>query len=282
MVINVHAGHNPDGKTACGAVGLIRESTEARAVKNEVIRQLEALGHTVHDCTCENGKSQADVLNKIISKCNSNAADLNVSIHFNSGVNDKSGNGKNTGTEVLIYSDSSKAKNTAANVCKEIESLGFKNRGVKVNQRLAFLRRTTEPAMLIECCFVDDKDDVDLYDSKKMASAIVCGITGQNVCRSKTSKGRKVNFESGIWYKVTTSIPVRNGYYGDVGNYDYLSDALKTACDRKSGKGYLKEGCIINPVEVKTFNDGSVWFKLDPTITCMIVATDGTTYVEKA
>ena len=46
MVINVHAGHNPDGKVACGAIGIIRESTEARNVKNEVIRQLKGLGHT--------------------------------------------------------------------------------------------------------------------------------------------------------------------------------------------------------------------------------------------
>ena len=41
MVINVHAGHNPDGKTACGAVGLIKESTENRKVKELVIRYLE-------------------------------------------------------------------------------------------------------------------------------------------------------------------------------------------------------------------------------------------------
>ena len=33
MKINVHAGHNPDGKIDCGAVGLIKESTEARKVK---------------------------------------------------------------------------------------------------------------------------------------------------------------------------------------------------------------------------------------------------------
>lgn len=33
MIINVHAGHNPDGKVACGAIGIIRESTEARNVK---------------------------------------------------------------------------------------------------------------------------------------------------------------------------------------------------------------------------------------------------------
>ena len=40
MKINVHAGHNPDGKVACGAIGLIKESTEARKVKKEVIRLL--------------------------------------------------------------------------------------------------------------------------------------------------------------------------------------------------------------------------------------------------
>ena len=57
MVINVHAGHNPDGKVACGAIGIIRESTEARNVKNEVIRQLKGLGHTVYDCTVDNGTS---------------------------------------------------------------------------------------------------------------------------------------------------------------------------------------------------------------------------------
>lgn len=33
MVINVHAGHNPHGKVACGAVGLISESLENRRVK---------------------------------------------------------------------------------------------------------------------------------------------------------------------------------------------------------------------------------------------------------
>ena len=58
MRINVHAGHNPDGKTACGAIGFIRESTEARKVKDAVISQLRQLGHTVYDCTCEDGASE--------------------------------------------------------------------------------------------------------------------------------------------------------------------------------------------------------------------------------
>lgn len=32
--------------------------------------------------------------------------------------------------------------------------------------------------MLIECCFVNDKDDTKLYDHYNMAKAIVKGITG--------------------------------------------------------------------------------------------------------
>lgn len=179
MRINVHAGHNPDGKVACGAVGIIRESTEARNVKNEVIRQLKALGHTVYDCTCDNGTSQSNVLSKILQMCNDHAVDIDVSIHFNSGAGNVAGNGKTTGVEVYVYDTASKAKSAADNVCRAIASLGFKNRGVKINKNLYVLNRTKASAMLIECCFVDDRDDVQQYDCCDMASAIVYGLTGQ-------------------------------------------------------------------------------------------------------
>lgn len=188
MIINVHAGHNPDGKTACGAVGFIRESTEARKVKNEVISQLRQLGHTVYDCTCEDGTSQTDVLTKIVNACNFHDADLDVSIHLNAGAGDSAGNGVTTGTEVYIYSSTSKAKTYAEKVCEAIAALGFKNRGVKISTSLYVLRKTKAPAMLIECCFVDDKDDVELYDAQEMASAIVYGITGQRAAQ-KTQSG---------------------------------------------------------------------------------------------
>lgn len=179
MIINVHAGHNPDGKVACGAIGIIRESTEARNVKNEVIRLLKALGHTVYDCTVDNGTSANNVLCNIVNKCNAHTVDLDVSIHFNAGAKDVTGNGTTTGTEIYVYSDSSKAKNYAQSVAMEIAKIGFKNRGVKINKNLYFLRKTKAPAMLIECCFVDDKDDIAIYDYKSMAEAIVYGITGQ-------------------------------------------------------------------------------------------------------
>ena len=179
MRINVHAGHNPAGKVACGAASILNESTEARNVKNEVIRLLQLLGHTVYDCTCDNGKSQSDVLSKIVSKCNAHEVDLDVSIHFNSGASDTSGNDKTTGTEVYLTSDSSKAYEKAINTLNAIAALGFRNRGIKSNSKLYVLRKTKAPAMLIECCFVDDADDAKIYQASEMAKAIVLGITGQ-------------------------------------------------------------------------------------------------------
>lgn len=188
MRINVHAGHNPDGKKACGAIGIIRESTEARNVKEEVIRLLRALGHEVYDCTVDNGTSANNVLTNIVKKCNAHDVDLDVSIHFNSGRNDYAGDGSLGGTEVFVYSKTSGALDVAKRVATAIrDNVGMRLRadgtspaqGVKVNSKLYVLRKTKAPAMLIECCFVDDKDDVALYDCKSMAEAIVYGITGQ-------------------------------------------------------------------------------------------------------
>ncbi|MEA4972894.1 MAG: N-acetylmuramoyl-L-alanine amidase [Candidatus Metalachnospira sp.] len=182
MIINVHAGHNPDGMVACGAIGLIKESTEARAVKDKLISSLRACGNTVYDCTCDDGTSKNDVLKKIVAKCNSHAADLDLSIHFNSGVDDEDGNGCSTGTEVLVYSKSGVIAEYAKSVCDRIAALGFKNRGVKVRTDLYVLNSTKAPAMLVECCFVDDKDDVKLYSADKMAMAIAEGLGFKEAC----------------------------------------------------------------------------------------------------
>lgn len=168
MIINVHGGHN---RIVPGASGLLDEVTEDRAITAKVIAKLKALGHTVYDCTDDSGRTQGQNLANITSKCNAHSADLNVSIHLNSG------GGK--GTEVLIYSNQSKAKPTAEKICTEIAALGYKNRGVKVRSNLYVLKHTKAPALLVECCFVDSATDKSIYDADKMASAIVKGITGQ-------------------------------------------------------------------------------------------------------
>ena len=247
MKINVHAGHNPEGKTACGAIGLLKESTEARAVKDKVISMLKSQGHTVYDCTVDNGTSKNDVLKKIVAKCNEHEVDLDVSIHFNAGAN-KILNKVTTGTEVFVYSSASKAKSYAQKVVNAISALGFKNRGVKTSTSLYVLKNTKNPAMLIECCFVDDPDDAELYNADKMAQAIVKGITGVTVSIPSTStttttstnkefkvkiKASSLNIRAGAGtkYKVVGSIKDK-GIYTIVDTYGNWGKL-------KSGKGWI-------------------------------------------
>ena len=226
MKINVHAGHNADGKVACGAVGLIKESTEARKVKNEVIKQLKALGHTVYDCTVDDAKNVSANLSEIVSKCNAHEADLDVSIHFNSGRNDKKGDGDNAGVEVWLYNASSKAKSYATNVCKAVAALGFDNRGVKYSTGLYVLKHTKAPAMLIECCFVDDADDIKLYNYKTMAAAIVKGITGKTVSASGTSSTTASTSKTST---TTALYKVQVGAYSKKTNAESMVKKLKAA-----------------------------------------------------
>ncbi len=232
MRINVHAGHNTDGRTACGAVGFIRESTEARRVKDAVVSQLRQLGHTVYDCTVDDAAGVSDNLRKIVAKCNAHEVDLDVSIHFNSGARDASGNGKTTGTEVYVYSPSSKARTDAEIVCRAIAQLGFQKRGVKYSTGLYVLKHTKAPAMLVECCFVDDKDDVQLYDCQAMAAAIVYGITGQRVAKEEqpdTSKEQVAPGEETMVGDKKQLYRVQVGAYAVKGNAAATLAKLKAA-----------------------------------------------------
>lgn len=181
--VTVHAGHNPSGRIAAGAVGLIDESKENRVICKKVIKLLKKNGIKAVNCTVNRGTSQSDVLYKICSKCNKEKnVDLNISIHFNSGAGDKKGNGHTTGTEVLVFDNKSDKADIAKRICNQMSKLGFKNRGIKINQGLYFLKHTNKPSLLIEVCFVDDKDDVKLYNSDKdaIAEAIVKAVLNHN------------------------------------------------------------------------------------------------------
>ena len=181
MNFNIHAGHNPDGKIACGASGYIKESTEARKVKNEVIAELKRRGHNAYDCTCDNGTGQTDVLRKICNKANARKVDCDVSIHFNSS------NGQGNGTEVLYktVAGSKYATKVQKSIVKECD---FKDRGIKKRDNLFYLNNTKNVAILIEVCFVDNKTDVNKYNSKKVAKAIVDGLVGEEKGSVKMDK----------------------------------------------------------------------------------------------
>ena len=200
MKFNVHAGHGAQDSKSPGAVGLIKESIEDRKVKDEVISLLRKEGHTVYDCTVDYPSSQQDALNKIIEKCNSNNVDLDISIHFNSGANDERGNGNTTGVEVLVYKLGGEAEKVAKRISNQVAKLNLKNRGVKVRNNLAYLKNTKATSLLIECCFVDDKDDVNAYNYKTMAKAIVEGILNKTINTDNTSSTNNKKYTNCILY----------------------------------------------------------------------------------
>ena len=156
MIINVHGGHSLKCR---GASGLLDEVNEDRKVKNKVIELLRAKGHVVYDCTDDVGKDQNANLRNIVKKCNAHIVNLDVSIHLNGG--------KGTGTEVYVINKDSAAKPHADRIAANIaNALGIRNRGVKT-KNLYVLRKANAPALLVECCFVDNQTDKNHWNADK-------------------------------------------------------------------------------------------------------------------
>ena len=269
-IYNIHAGHCPQGQGASGAVGILQESVEDRKVKNRVISALKGAGHTVYDCTCDEKTTAPDCLRKIVAKCNAHAVDLDVSIHLNSGRNDYSGDSKTGGVEVWCYNE--KTKDIAASICASVSSaLGITNRGVKYSQALYVLRKTNAPAILVECAFVDDKDDADHWDADKCGDAIASAIAGKTVAGT-TSAGSAT---------APTPTPAPSGPSYRAGTvYTLLADHLRvrtgpgTGYATKSRKqltanaktnayanGTLKKGTRVTCKDVRK-NGSDIWIKI--------------------
>lgn len=80
-------------------------------------------------------------------------------------------------------------------------ALGFKNRGLKITDGLYVLNHTKAKAILIEVCFVDDKDDYNLYKKvgyKKVAEAIAEGIVGHVIKGTSTTKKYQALYDMNI------------------------------------------------------------------------------------
>ena len=196
-VYNVHAGHGLSGGKGSGAVGILDESTEARKVKTELIRLLRESGNTVYDCTYEGNADQDTILVNIVKKCNQHDVDLDISIHLNSGRNDVTGDGSTGGVEVYGYDND--VKDIGERICNAISnSLDIRNRGFKINTELYVLRKTYAKALLIECCFVDDKDDANKWNTIKCATAICEALINNKITQSDNVQPR---FTSSLHYR---------------------------------------------------------------------------------
>jgi N-acetylmuramoyl-L-alanine amidase len=172
MKIGIDLGHTLQGPNS-GAEGIRKETDLNREVGFRVIEKLQKLGHEVVNCTLDAANSNSESLSYRVRTANQNNVDLYFSIHFNCS------NGQGHGVE--CFAMSSTGRECAQRIVNEIASLGFTNRGVKDGSGLYVVKNTNAPAVLIECCFIDNQEDMDRYNAEEMAVAIVKGITGQEV-----------------------------------------------------------------------------------------------------
>lgn len=204
---NIHGGHNPAGKIACGASDLLDESKEDRKIAKAIIKYLKKAGATTYNCTVNNGTSQNNVLKKICAKCNKHSVNLDASVHLNSGRNDHKGDKKLGGFEVWATAFTGVKKEVAERAVANMKELGFTSHGdpYKKTSGLYYLNHTKAKALLFEICFVDDKDDYLLYKTTgpdAIGKALAEAITGKTIKTSATAKITSV-FKSGVSVKIT-------------------------------------------------------------------------------
>ena len=175
MKIGVNCGHTLNGPGS-GAIGILHESPETRNVGKDLMNLLKANGHEVVNCTIDKASTQAEYLKKVVEMANRQDLDYFISFHFNAS------NGKGHGVEVYTYEG--RQFEDALEVCKNISNLGFANRGVKNGTGLYVVKKTKAKSMLIECCFVDNVEDVETYrrvGPNTIAEAVYKAITDTNV-----------------------------------------------------------------------------------------------------
>jgi len=171
MNISCDAGHNcvPDS----GAVGIRKEDDLTKAVVKSLATFASDMGNQIKDCT-PYGRPFANVGQSLAYRCNLanlSGSELHLCIHFNAGG----------GEGVEAYAISSSGHEYATKICAAISSLGYGNRGTKDGSHLYVVRNTTMACVLVECSFVDNKYDMDKYNSDDLAKAILLGVTGRRV-----------------------------------------------------------------------------------------------------
>ena len=190
MRIAIRGGHCPK---VTGASALINELTEDRKVKDAVIKYLKQLGHEILDVTPPDSTfTSSEDLSYGVNKANNWRADLFISIHFNKAYDNYNGA---LGSEVCVYS----TYDIAQRVVDTLASLGFKNRGQKVRTGLYELKYTNMKSMIVETCFVEATEDVELY--KKLG----VGVIGKAIAEAISNS----NIETEVTQETPKSEPIK-------------------------------------------------------------------------
>ena len=208
-----------------GAVGIIKEEYVINTVGSKVISKLQNSGHEVIQCRPSNATSTSNSLNQRANKANSNKVDMFISLHANAGGG--------IGSEIYTYNG--KNIDAANRILNNMSSLGFKNRGIKNGSNLAVIRLTEATSMIIEICFIDTQNDVNLFNkvgAESIANMIVEGLLNVKINNSSNN----------IDDNLTTSNPLNINK-----NRDQWIARLQNECNKQGFSNQVVDG-IAGPI----------------------------------
>jgi N-acetylmuramoyl-L-alanine amidase len=115
-------------------------------------------------------KDENDTLSSEIAECNTYSPDLAIDIHNNAGGGD--------GAEVFYHHGGGKGKTLAENILAEIVKVGQNSRGIKTRKNsqgkdyYGFIREVSAPAVIVECAFVDNAEDIKILSTESKRQAV--------------------------------------------------------------------------------------------------------------
>lgn len=176
MKVGLISGH---GAGDCGACGYGYEEA------NETVRIVKMLDERLQDCGIETvvypyGRNAFKDCNRGLGlQVDFSGCDYVLEVHLNSGRGDETGDDSIGGTEIYVTPREA-TTGTENLILQNMEELGYRNRGVKVENFLVInkVKNLGVSSALLETCFVDDVDDMELYENKfdETISAIARGI----------------------------------------------------------------------------------------------------------
>ena len=195
----------------------------------------------------------AETLSQQTNESNAFNPDASVNIHNNAGGGD--------GAEVF-YSITGRGKELALNILDAIKEIGQNSRGVKTRKNdkgtdyYGYIRNTKNPAVIVECAFLDNKKDVQIVDTveeqKAMGVAIAKGILknlgiaykeqGAQEEPEEETTGAKFSVSKWGIYKVNADVGLwlRNGASTDDHKVELMKYGAKVNCyGFYNGKWYM-------------------------------------------
>ena len=167
-------------------------------------------------------------VNEKVKESDSFGADFCLDIHINAGGGD--------GCEVYYHHSGGKSKQLADNINEALKAIGQNSRGLKIKMNskgnadyFGIIRDTKASAVLVECGFIDNKNDLAQFDTaeeqKKLGIAIAHGILKQCGIAVKSQEVENNDFISRAYKN------------GDGKEYVYLTTA--DSLSSKNSIGYL-------------------------------------------